>query len=60
MLRALRALCRGQNTEREKRTLIIEDDNDDESDDEAEIGVALSDLLVSIKDLDASENGLAT
>ncbi|KFY96757.1 hypothetical protein V500_02307 [Pseudogymnoascus sp. VKM F-4518 (FW-2643)] len=42
------------NTQREP--LIIED----ESDDEAEDGVASSDLLASIGDQDASENGLAT
>ncbi|KFY42804.1 hypothetical protein V494_02234 [Pseudogymnoascus sp. VKM F-4513 (FW-928)] len=40
--------------------LIIEDDSDDESDDEAEVGVASSDVLASIGDQDASENGLAT
>ncbi|KFZ18033.1 hypothetical protein V502_04323, partial [Pseudogymnoascus sp. VKM F-4520 (FW-2644)] len=46
------------NTQREP--LIIEDDSDDESDDEVEVGVASSDLLASIGDQDASENGLAT
>ncbi|KFY68573.1 hypothetical protein V496_00988 [Pseudogymnoascus sp. VKM F-4515 (FW-2607)] len=46
------------NTQREP--LIIEDDSDNESDDEAEIGVASSNLLASIEDQDASENGLAT
>ncbi|OAF56970.1 hypothetical protein VC83_05784 [Pseudogymnoascus destructans] len=41
--------------------LIIKDDSDDESDDEAEAGVASSDvqpqLLASIEDHDASECG---
>ncbi|KFY81218.1 hypothetical protein V499_00044 [Pseudogymnoascus sp. VKM F-103] len=40
--------------------LIIEDDSDDESDDEAKAGVASSNLLASIEDQDASECGLAT
>ncbi|KAL5344509.1 hypothetical protein ACLOAV_010490 [Pseudogymnoascus australis] len=42
------------------KPLIIEDDSDDESDDEAEVGVTSSDLLASIGDQDVSENGLAT
>ncbi|KAL5344276.1 hypothetical protein ACLOAV_010780 [Pseudogymnoascus australis] len=44
----------------QKEPLIIEDDSDDESDDEAKAGVASSDLLASIEDQDASECGLAT
>ncbi|KFY03756.1 hypothetical protein V490_00093 [Pseudogymnoascus sp. VKM F-3557] len=46
------------NTQREP--LIIEDDSDDKSDNEAEVGVASSDLLASIRDQDASDNGLAS
>ncbi|ELR10098.1 hypothetical protein GMDG_04498 [Pseudogymnoascus destructans 20631-21] len=46
------------NTQRDP--LIIEDDSDDESDDEAEVGFASSDLLASIRDQDVSETGLAT
>ncbi|ELR02012.1 hypothetical protein GMDG_05176 [Pseudogymnoascus destructans 20631-21] len=46
------------NTQREP--VIIEDDSDEESDDEAEARVASSDLLASIGDQDTSENGLAT
>ncbi|KFY97716.1 hypothetical protein V500_01950, partial [Pseudogymnoascus sp. VKM F-4518 (FW-2643)] len=44
----------------QKEPLIIEDNSDDESDDEAEAGVASSDLLASIANQDASEYGLAT
>ncbi|KFY68489.1 hypothetical protein V496_01034 [Pseudogymnoascus sp. VKM F-4515 (FW-2607)] len=44
----------------QKEPLIIEDNSDDESDDEAEAGVASSDLLASIATQDASEYGLAT
>ncbi|KFY98512.1 hypothetical protein V498_01413, partial [Pseudogymnoascus sp. VKM F-4517 (FW-2822)] len=46
------------NTQREP--LIIEDDSDAESDDEAEAGAASGDLLASTGDQDASENGLAS
>ncbi|OBT68004.1 hypothetical protein VE03_01524 [Pseudogymnoascus sp. 23342-1-I1] len=46
------------NTQREP--LIIEDDSDAESDDEAEVGAASSDLLASTGDQDASEDGLAS
>ncbi|OBT67996.1 hypothetical protein VE03_01528 [Pseudogymnoascus sp. 23342-1-I1] len=43
-----------------REPLIIEDDSDNKSDDEAEVGVTSSDILASIGDQDASENGLAT
>ncbi|OBT82434.1 hypothetical protein VE02_08927 [Pseudogymnoascus sp. 03VT05] len=41
----------------QREPLIIEDDSNGESDDKAKVGVALSDLLASIKDQDARENG---